>query len=58
MGILNLMTPMERDDFNCDTATIGDWKGFLLNYARGTGVWAIGEDHISPEHVSLEQILI
>ena len=52
------MTPMERDDFNCDTATIGDWKGFLLNYARGTGVWAIGEDHISPEHVSLEQILI
>ena len=49
-SIIGQMSPAERDDFNCDTATIGDWSKFLVEFCRGTSIWAIGEDQIAPEH--------
>ena len=52
----DLLSPEEFDEFCCETKNI-HWEPFLKNYVKGMGIWALMEDHISPEH-GLEQILL
>lgn len=40
---LEMMSPEERIEFQCDTKTI-DWEPYLLNYIKGLGIWALNED--------------
>ena len=53
---ISLMSPAEIAEFNIETKNI-IWEDFVANYMKGIGVWALNEDHISPEH-GFEQLLI
>ena len=48
-GPLDLMSPEERMEFNCDTKTI-EWPTYLANYLKGLSIWALKEDQVEPSH--------
>ena len=52
---LDMMTPEEQIEFNCDCRTI-DWGDFILSYAKGIAIWIMGEDQVMPSE-NLSQLI-
>jgi hypothetical protein len=47
--VISLLSPEEREEFECDIKMI-NWDKLIKDYVAGILIWYLKEDKIAPEH--------